>query len=204
MKQVSTLKKLATFTILLFLFLGFSACTTSDVAPTPTPPPIIEATQSPVPQTPAPTPVPAPPAANTATREDVLFALTHPDLWQIIDVRTHEEWAGEVVSASGGAYGMGRIAGALHLDWLLLRNMPAGERLAHIEDMLDGRDLILYCHSGARAGQAMEAFETLGVTVLNYTGSWINWSFAVSIAGENDTTLHDFTEMWTDFKGIAP
>ena len=185
--------------MLLCLFFAFSACST-DVMPEPSS--TIEAENSA--EIPAAPPVYTPESptqseTNIATREDVLFALTHPDEWQIIDVRTYEEWSGETVSQSGGAFGMGRIAGAQHLDWLILRDMPQDEQLAYLEDVLDGRTIIIYCHSGARSTQAMAVFGQLDVTVLNYQGSWIDWSQAVSEADESDSTFFDFTEAWTDF-----
>ena len=201
MKQGSNLKKIVFFSILLCLLSAFSACS-ADVPPEPSPTPEIETENSTA--SPAPAPENAPelptqPEPSIATREDVLFALTHPDDWQIVDVRTYEEWSGEAVSQSGGASGMGRIAGAQHLDWFILRDLPQDEQLTILENLLDGRNIILYCHSGARSTQAMAVFGQLDVTVLNFQGSWIDWSQAVSRSDENDTTFLDFTEAWTDF-----
>ena len=195
------MKKIVFFTILLCLLFAFSACS-ANVTPEPLLTPAIETESGTASPAPAPENRPELPTqseSNIATREDVLFALTHPDDWQIIDVRTYEEWSGETISQSGDASGMGRIADSLHLDWLILRDMPQDELLAYLEDALDGRSIIIYCHSGARSTQAMTVFGQLDVIVLNYQGSWIDWSQAVSEAEENDGTFFDFTEAWTDF-----
>ena len=190
------MKKIIFFTILLCLLLAFSACS-GDVNQAP--PPAAESTiETPTPE-PTRTAEPAvAPETNIATRDDVLFALTHPDQWQIIDVRTYEEWSGATMSQSGGASGTGRIAGALHLDWFSLRDMPQDELLAYLDSVLDGRNIIIYCHSGARSTQAMAVFGQLDVTVLNYQGSWLDWSQAITENQESDNTFLDFTEAWTD------
>ena len=131
------------------------------------------------------------------SRNEVKDALENPDAFQILDVRTYEEWSGQ--SAGDNALGAGRIQGAYHLDWLSIANKTVAEQQAHFAELFDGRIVIIYCHSGRRAGQALRVLAYFDVEILHYTGAWLDWSYAASIAGEDDQQVRNLTEYWTDF-----
>ncbi|MCL2852713.1 MAG: rhodanese-like domain-containing protein [Defluviitaleaceae bacterium] len=51
------------------------------------------------------------------TIEQMIYAVQNPNEWVVIDVRSLEEFNGERAGASAMAYGTGRIANTVHLEW---------------------------------------------------------------------------------------
>ena len=144
----------------------------------------------------------------SASFHDVLHAVQNPDEWIIVDVRNDAEFAGERVGASANAYGTGRIAGAVHIEWNRVFGandmlLPEAELRALFAEVLDGRRIIVYCQGGVRAAHAWAVLTMLGADVLNHDGSWIEWSYAASSAGsfEDRELVRSFTEEWTDNNG---
>ena len=137
-------------------------------------------------------------ARENISRAEVLAALENPEMFQIIDVRTYEEWSGQ--SAGDNALGAGRIQGAYHLDWLSIANLTVQEQQRYFAEIFDGRIVIIYCHSGRRAGQALGVLEYFDVEILHYTGAWLDWSYGASVAGDDEEVVRNLTENWTDFE----
>ena len=135
---------------------------------------------------------------------DVLYALENPGEWVVLDVRSRAEFEG-VPGSSAGTHGEGRIAGAVNIEWSQATDengqlLPEEELREIFSEVLDGRSIIVYCRSGARSSHTWEVLNSLGASVLNFEGSWIEWSFAASAYGtfpDKDLVL-SFTEAWTE------
>lgn len=140
----------------------------------------------------------------------VLFALEHPEDWVVIDTRSTEEYQGEKTSSSSGAYGTGAIEGTIHINWSSAveddQTLKSEEELAEIYgDIIEGKKVITFCQSGVRSSHTEFVLkQVLGVEeVYNYDGSWIEWSYVASDAGEDipselKESVLDWTRDWTD------
>lgn len=100
-------------------------------------------------------------AAKTApdiSEADLLAMKDAPPL--LLDVRTPGEFAA------------GHVPGA----W----NVPVddvGSRVDEIRTKAGGREIVVYCQSGTRAGRAKKTLEAAGVSdVRHLTGDWAAWS----------------------------
>jgi len=140
----------------------------------------------------------------TAEIHDVLNALQNPGDWAILDVRTRQEFEG-TPGSSQGVYGHGRIAGAVNIEWDRAVDgagnlLPENELREIFSEVLDGRSVIVYCRSGARSSHTWGVLNSLGVDVLNFDGSWIEWSSAASADGNfpDREVVLSFTEAWTE------
>ena len=99
----------------------------------------------------------------------------------VLDVRSREEFAGEVGYPCDPR--QGHIPGAAHLEW---SDLYAGEGRPHdaqaIRPLLEklGLDpegpIVVYCHSGQRSEFAAVALRSAGLDAENYQGSWHEWS----------------------------
>jgi len=149
------------------------------------------------------------PEDSAATLDMVVHALENPDEWIVIDTRSPEEFDGEETSSSSGAFGTGRIAGSVHINWSaavdgdtqLIRSTA---ELEEIFAVIDGRNVIVYCQSGVRSGHTwMVLTDILGLeNVWNYDGSWIEWSYAASEYSDFDgARILELIEEWTDNNG---
>ncbi len=100
----------------------------------------------------------------------------------ILDVRSQGEFSGTEKRGCDERYG--RIRGAEWLEWTSFLN--DGERFRNRSEMANllkekglakDREIVTYCHRGARAAAAFYALRSLGFgNVRNYIGSWHEWS----------------------------
>lgn len=100
---------------------------------------------------------------------------------QLIDVRSHEEYAGETGYPCDPQ--QGHIPGAVHLEW---EELYAGEGRPRDREAIlvllreRGVDpavqIVTYCHSGQRSELACVALRAAGLEADNYEGSWHEWS----------------------------
>ena len=91
----------------------------------------------------------------------------------VVDVRTPEEYRGEVTAPCDPR--PGRIPGAVNLDVQeLVASTPdeIRERLGPPENV----ELVAYCHSGSRSELAAGILGAHGYRAANYRGSWHEWS----------------------------
>ena len=142
--------------------------------------------------------------AFIVTIESVIEALQHPDEWVVIDVRTPEEFRGE--SQLPNAYGTGRIKGSINVERELVFDaegeLIARDELAKLYEFIGDRKVIVLCHAGRRVVLIWHILADLGYDVLSYSGSWVDWSKAASIASDNHSELVlSLTEAWTDNEG---
>ncbi|NNG09099.1 MAG: sulfurtransferase, partial [Arenibacter sp.] len=103
----------------------------------------------------------------------------------IVDARTKEEYEG--ASLKDGALRPGHIPGSIHIDWAEAIDYKGTKKFKGVEDLktiynkigataLD--TIVVYCHSGVRSSHTTFVLtELLGYkNVMNYDGSWIEWS----------------------------
>ena len=144
------------------------------------------------------------PASFNVTVPQVVEALQNPTEWVVIDTRTLAEFNG--TSRESGAYGTGRLRGAVFMNWedvfdsdgLLLPEDQLRSMFAFIGD----RNVIVYCQGGVRSAYTWIVLRDLGFNVYNFDGSWIHWSWAASDFSDfpSDVIL-ELTEEWTDNNG---
>jgi len=151
---------------------------------------------------------------GNASIQMVVSALLNPREWVVIDTRSPDEFAGRSTASSRGAFGTGRLLGAVHIDWVNAnaadRTLKTREEMAAIfAETIRGRNVIVFCQSGVRSSHTLVVLrDVLGhQNVFNYDGSWIEWSYVASevSAGHVPSGLQiqvrTLTELWTDNRG---
>jgi thiosulfate/3-mercaptopyruvate sulfurtransferase len=130
-----------------------------------------------------------PDASIRADQPDVLDAI--PRDASLIDVRTPEEYRGEILAPPGWNEGVqrgGHIPGAVNIPWNQVvddegRFRPEAElRTIYEGDGIDGSEgIITYCRIGERSALTWFVLhELLGYdAVRNYYGSWVEWGNTV-------------------------
>jgi thiosulfate/3-mercaptopyruvate sulfurtransferase len=127
-----------------------------------------------------------------AKRDEVLTALH--DAHQLVDVRSPQEFSGELIAMPGyeaeGAQRAGHIPGAKSIPWAQavkedgtfksaddLRDLYGGK------GVLSGEPIIAYCRIGERSAHTWFVLhELLGEPdVKNYDGSWTEWGNLVNV-----------------------
>lgn len=127
------------------------------------------------------------------TKEKLLESLGKN--FTIIDTRTEDEFSGKLLKA--GAKRAGRIPGSIHVDWAnsidyhgskKLKSNDAIESIYKDLNIKKTDSIILYCHSGVRSAHTTFVLsELLGYkNVMNYDGSWTEWSHFDDLPLEND------------------
>ena len=117
----------------------------------------------------------------------------------VIDARTKEEYEGS--SLKNGAIRAGHIPGSIHIDWAAAINYEGTKKFKAIPELetiynkigateLD--TIIVYCHSGVRSSHTTFVLtELLGYkNVINYDGSWIEWSSNEELPIENKSKTY--------------
>lgn len=116
---------------------------------------------------------------TVATFDDVVAALGTDTV--ILDTRAQDEVEGNTTLS--GAFGPGKIPGALWINWTEAvredSTLKSLDELMKIYGDLKGRDIIAYCQSGVRSAHTLLVLtQALGFeNVMNYDGSWIEWSY---------------------------
>ena len=116
----------------------------------------------------------------------------------VVDARTKEEYEG--ASLKDGAFRAGHIPGSIHIDWAEAIDYEGTKRFKALADLktiyakigataVD--TIIVYCHSGVRSSHTTFVLtELLGYkNVMNYDGSWIEWSSKIELPIENNINL---------------
>ena len=110
--------------------------------------------------------------------DDVLRAVDDPAhvVW---DVRSLEEFRGERRAAKHA----GHIPGAVHLDWMALKNpdddlrlVPGLQALLNAHGLTKDKAIITHCQTHHRSGLSYMAARLLGyANIRAYDGSWSEW-----------------------------
>lgn len=116
-----------------------------------------------------------------ATCDYVAAHLNRPDV-AVLDIRSEGEHTG--VEKADCCPRAGRIPGSLWLEWGRLIDpegrLPDGKearRLLADAGVTPEKEIIVYCHRGARAANTYLALKDLGYPrVRNFIGSWHEWS----------------------------
>jgi thiosulfate/3-mercaptopyruvate sulfurtransferase len=127
-----------------------------------------------------------------ARRDEVLGALGSAT--RLVDVRSPQEYAGEVIAMPGyeqeGAQRAGHIPGAASVPWAQAvredGTFKSADELRELyvrNDVLDGEPIIAYCRIGERSAHTWFVLhELLGKDdVKNYDGSWTEWGNLVNV-----------------------
>jgi thiosulfate/3-mercaptopyruvate sulfurtransferase len=143
-----------------------------------------------------------PPATFTATQGDETIRARRDEVaavlgtaTRLVDVRSPQEYAGEVISVAGyeqeGAQRGGHIPGAASVPWALavrddgtFKSAEELEQLYREKGVLGGGEpVIAYCRIGERSAHTWFVLhELLGYDdVRNYDGSWTEWGSLVGV-----------------------
>jgi thiosulfate/3-mercaptopyruvate sulfurtransferase len=127
-----------------------------------------------------------------AKRDEVLAALH--DSHQLVDVRSPQEFSGELVAMPGyeseGAQRAGHIPGAKSIPWAQAvkedGTFKSADELRELyggKGVLSGEPIIAYCRIGERSAHTWFVLhELLGEPdVKNYDGSWTEWGNLVNV-----------------------
>ena len=127
-----------------------------------------------------------------ALRDEVLAALGNNH--ELIDVRSPQEYSGEVIAAPGyedeGAQRSGHIPGAASIPWSqavrddgTFKSADELRELYSSRGVLSGAPIIAYCRIGERSAHTWFVLhELLGEQdVKNYDGSWTEWGNLVGV-----------------------
>jgi thiosulfate/3-mercaptopyruvate sulfurtransferase len=127
-----------------------------------------------------------------AKRDEVIAALGNAH--QLVDVRSPQEYSGELVAMPGyeseGAQRAGHIPGAKSIPWAqavnedgTFKSADALRELYGNKGVLSGEPIIAYCRIGERSAHTWFVLhELLGERdVKNYDGSWTEWGNLVGV-----------------------
>jgi thiosulfate/3-mercaptopyruvate sulfurtransferase len=92
----------------------------------------------------------------------------------VVDVRTRLEFEG-----SAGAHcdpRQGHIPGAFSLPLERILECRSADEVREVVGLSEGREVVVYCHSGNRSRFAAEVLQGAGYRARNYVGSWHEWS----------------------------
>lgn len=128
--------------------------------------------------------------ARIATLEDVMAAIDDPNV-VLLDTRSIGEFTGD--ETKRGAARAGRIPSAVWLEWTA--SLGANKTFLDVETLraqfaelgvTPDKTIIAYCQSGVRSAHSTFVLsQLLGFeNVLNYDGSWIEWSHNEQLAIE--------------------
>ena len=127
------------------------------------------------------------------SKEQVIEALNTDVV--ILDTRSINEYSGK--QQKNGAAKGGRIPNSIHIDWTEAINYDGNQRFKSVEEIeliysklnISKKDsIILYCHSGVRSAHTTFVLtQLLGYqNVMNYDGSWTEWSYFNDLPFESD------------------
>ncbi len=137
--------------------------------------------------------------AIRAKRDEVLSVVGDGGATKLVDVRSPQEFSGELIAMAGyeqeGAQRAGHIPGAASIPWAqavredgTFKSKEELEQLYAGKGVLGGEPIIAYCRIGERSAHTWFVLhELLGRDdVKNYDGSWTEWGNLVNVPIEKD------------------
>jgi 3-mercaptopyruvate sulfurtransferase SseA len=94
----------------------------------------------------------------------------------LLDVRTRAEFDGLARAHCDPRHG--HIPGAANLPLEQLLECRSAEQVRALVGLVEGVEVIAYCHSGSRSSFAVQVLRGAGYDARNYVGSWHEWSRA--------------------------
>ncbi len=131
-----------------------------------------------------------PQPALVATASSIEKRLKDPNV-VILDVRTRNEYDGKGGAADCAR--QGRIPGAKWIEWTQFMSADGSsfQSGAELRALLEkkgvtpDKEIVTYCHRGARAAAAWAALDALGFKkTKNYVGSWHDWAAKKNLPAE--------------------
>lgn len=117
---------------------------------------------------------------GVAEKEYILSHLLDPS-YVMLDCRSDKEFIG----AEKRSEQVGHVPGAVHLDWMAIKDGSRNQRLLPDTELLQllslrgidpSKEIIAYCHSHHRSALTYVALKHLGYRqVRGYPGSWSDW-----------------------------
>jgi len=129
-----------------------------------------------------------------ASKEQIKNAIKNKSV--ILDTRTTDEYKGEYIK--NGAFRAGRIPSSKLIDWANAIDYNGDKKMKSVSELKEiytdispdkNAPVFVYCHSGVRSAHTTFVLtQLLGYThVLNYDGSWTEWSYHQDLPIINDS-----------------
>jgi thiosulfate/3-mercaptopyruvate sulfurtransferase len=126
-----------------------------------------------------------------ASKKQIQYALNNNSI--LIDTRTEEEFLGKYIKK--GAFKAGKIPKSKLIDWANAINYDGDKKIkskAELNEIYAGLNkndtLYVYCHSGVRSAHTTFVLTQIldYKNILNYDGSWIEWSYYEKLSLNKD------------------
>jgi thiosulfate/3-mercaptopyruvate sulfurtransferase len=148
-----------------------------------------------------------------AYRDQVFEVLTHPEKYNLVDVRSVDEYTGKIIAPPGlseTAQRAGHIPGARNIPWVQtvkedgsFKPLEELQVLYANQGVTPDKETIAYCRIGERSSHSWFVLKyLLGYpNVRNYDGSWTEWGNLIEAPIERTLTLSQDSP--SDGAGVA-
>jgi thiosulfate/3-mercaptopyruvate sulfurtransferase len=142
-----------------------------------------------------------------AFRDQVMGVLTTPEKYNLVDVRSVDEYTGRIIAPPGmteTAQRGGHIPGAQNIPWVQavtengsFRPVEDLRALYQVKGIVPNKETIAYCRIGERSSHTWFVLKyLLGYdNVRNYDGSWTEWGNLVEAPIEKSSSAHSRAEV---------
>ena len=142
-----------------------------------------------------------------AFRDQVMSVLTSPEKYNLVDVRSVDEYTGKIIAPPGmteTAQRGGHIPGAQSIPWVQtvtedgsFKSAEELKALYRVKGIVPAKETIAYCRIGERSSHTWFVLKyLLGYkNVRNYDGSWTEWGNLVEAPIEKSTGVNPPAEV---------
>jgi thiosulfate/3-mercaptopyruvate sulfurtransferase len=136
-----------------------------------------------------------------AFRDQVMSTLTQPEKYNLVDVRSTDEYTGKIIAPAGmseTAQRGGHIPGAQSIPWVQsvkddgsFKSAEDLQTLYQSKGVVPSKETIAYCRIGERSSHTWFVLKyLLGYdNVRNYDGSWTEWGNLIEAPIEKTSTV---------------